>query len=151
MKTPGARINPLLSQTFLQVLEPLSLSSPFEYHWLEVHFFPFRNHEGSTFQSHTFTQQLLAKWRKLCSCITSTQRRSPGSTGTLVSGPQGHTGHTRAINSTGLLTRKAKTFQKWNPSFHWSLHKKPHSLEVRSLVVSYSLRLRWRTILYTWN
>lgn len=151
MKIPGARINRLLSQIFPPSLRALISEFSIQISLIGRPLFPLPEPQRVHFPVTSSRSNFSPSGGKFCSCITSTQRRSPGSTGVLVSGPQGHTDHTRAINSMELLTRKTKIFQKWNHSFHWSLYKKPHSLEVRSFVVSYSLRQRWRTILYTWN
>lgn len=117
-------------KSFLQDLEPLSLTSPFNHRWTFT-FSPSRATKGPFSNVTSSRCNFSQRGGKFCSCLTST-RRSPG---WLESYSLGHTGRTRAMNSMDLLIRKAKIFQKWNHSFHRSLYKKLHALGVRSLVM----------------
>lgn len=70
---------------FLQDLEPLSLTSPFNHRWTFT-FSPSRATKGPLSKVTSSRCNFSQRGGKFCSCITSTQR-SPGSTEILQPGP----------------------------------------------------------------
>lgn len=77
--------HPSSPKSFLQDLEPLSLSSPFNHRWTFT-FFPSRTTKGPLSKVTSSRCNFSHRGGKFCSCLTS-PRRSPGSTGILQSGP----------------------------------------------------------------